>query len=918
MINCKHDRGMQSFKFCMHTLFVFIFLLSSTLSFSNDIEGDVLNSILMCTADAGTITASDSSVPLINNLASLSALPDGNQVVPTGYQTTYVLTKGAGLVIQQLNTLPIFTVTSSGDYTIHTLVYHPNSLDLNTIVIGISTGFDLNNLLIQGGGTICGGLDVVGAPITVTTNPNCTAAAGTVSAPTNRVLLSNGVANINALSDGNQVVPIGYQTAYILTKGNSLVVEQTRSISIFTVTTEGKYRIHPIVYDPNTIDLSTFTPGVTTAIGIDTLLIQGGGTICGSLDLNGALITVVDPLNCLADAGTVTPVNSSVLLSGGSVSLGVTPDGNQVVPGGSTYRYLLTKGLSQVIQDVSISPSFTVANTGEYKVHILVYNPNLLDLSMIVPGLTVTADINVLLIQGGGTFCGALDLTGEIITVVDPQSCLANAGTIATNVPLDTLDDGSATISALPDGNQSAPLGYVTSFILTKGNDLTILQLNGTPFFTVSEEGEYTIHTMVFDPNLIDLSFIIIGTTSVYDLEPLMIQGGGTICASIDVTGAPIEVLRVDCLAKAGAITAITSSTILENGSSLISALPDGNQIITSGYQAAYVLTKDTGLVIEQLASIPFFTVNSVGDYAIHTLVYNSNTLDVSAIQLGITTGFDVNALLIQGGGLICASLDTIGAVIQVNDPQSCTADAGTITPDASPVLLNNGMAMISATSSGNQVIPGGYQVGYVLTKGENLVIEQLATSPFFTVNSEGDYTIHTLVYDPMTLDLTTVVPSTTTGFDVNALLIQGGGSVCGSLDMLGASIEVLNTQNCAAAAGTITANASPVTVTGKFTEIGATPDGSQVIPVGYVQLFVLTEGPNSVVKQLQPWPIFYVVAAGNYKVHTLIYHPNSLDLSVVELGTTTALDLNGTLIQGGGVVCGALDVTGTSIQVSQ
>ena len=54
-------------------------------------------------------------------------------------------------------------------------------------------------------------------------------------------------------------------------------------------------------------------------------------------------------------------------------------------------------------------------------------------------------------------------------------------------------------------------------------------------------------------------------------------------------------------------------------------------------------------------------------------------------------------------------------------------------------------------------------------------------------------YTIHTLVYDPTTLDLSIVVPGTTTGFDVNALLIQGGGTICAALDVNGAKTTVFD-----------------------------------------------------------------------------------------------------------------------------
>ena len=67
-----------------------------------------------------------------------------------------------------------------------------------------------------------------------------------------------------------------------------------------------------------------------------------------------------------------------------------------------------------------------------------------------------------------------------------------------------------------------------------------------------------------------------------------------------------------------------------------------------------------------------------------------------------------------------------------------------------------------------------------------------MSATPTFNVSQIGFYRIHTLVYNPATLDLSTVVLGTTTGFDVNSLLIQGGGSICGSLDVTGAPFIVL------------------------------------------------------------------------------------------------------------------------------
>ncbi|MBK9274589.1 MAG: hypothetical protein IPM49_08635, partial [Flavobacteriales bacterium] len=45
--------------------------------------------------------------------------------------------------------------------------------------------------------------------------------------------------------------------------------------------------------------------------------------------------------------------------------------------------------------------------------------------------------------------------------------------------------------------------------------------------------------------------------------------------------------------------------------------------------------------------------------------------------QLGVTTGFDVNGLLVQGGGSICASLDVPGAQFNVASPNAGTLSGG-------------------------------------------------------------------------------------------------------------------------------------------------------------------------------------------------------------------------------------------------
>ncbi|WP_316934172.1 SdrD B-like domain-containing protein, partial [Croceitalea dokdonensis] len=139
---------------------------------------------------------------------------------------------------------------------------------------------------------------------------------------------------------------------------------------------------------------------------------------------------------------------------------------------------------------------------------------------------------------------------------------------------------------------------------------------------------------------------------------------------------------------------------------------------------------------------------------------------------------------------------------IKVKDCKNCEAidevqvtiskpEAGTITADVNPVCLEDNGALIAATVDGNQHVPNGYSQAYVLTSGDNLLIQDFNTVPEFTVNEAGKYTVHTFVY-PTDFDPSSVVTvGQTTGFDVNALLVQGGGELCASLDVNGAMVHV-------------------------------------------------------------------------------------------------------------------------------
>ena len=123
-----------------------------------------------CTCDvlSGATIPSSTTVCLENGNATLSGTADGNAVIPTGFSLIYLLSNPSTGEILNINTSPDFTVSSTGLYAMHAFVYDSLSFDINNIQIGLTTVFDVFLNLEQGGGTICGYLEVSGTPITVT------------------------------------------------------------------------------------------------------------------------------------------------------------------------------------------------------------------------------------------------------------------------------------------------------------------------------------------------------------------------------------------------------------------------------------------------------------------------------------------------------------------------------------------------------------------------------------------------------------------------------------------------------------------------------------------------------------------------------------------------------------------------------
>lgn len=732
----------------------------------------------------------------------------------------------------------------------------------------------------------------------------CDALAGTLSNP--KLCFGTDDVVINASPQEDAVIPDGFETIYVLTTGEELVIEGVNANPTFTVPTEGVFTIHTLVYDPATLDLGIVVPGETTGFDVNGLLEQGGGAICASLDVAGARFEFTNCNELLCEARTGALAANEACLEGGTADLSAAITEDPVIPEGYELIYVLTAGEDLVIQGVNASPEFSVDAEGRFTIHTLVYGPNTLDLGIVVPGQTTGGDVNALLVQGGGDICAALDVAGATFDVAECP-CEADAGTLF-NFIQECLDDDSARIRAFPRIRPVVPEGFEVLYVLTSGEGLVIQDVSTDLNFFVDATGLYTIHTLVYDPSTLDLSIVVPGQTTGFDVNGLLKQGGGDICGSLDVAGATFEVEECPCEANAGTLVAAGEACI-DGGAATLTAVVDENPMVPEGYSLLYVLTSGEGLVIENVNASPTFEVDTQGVYTIHTLVYDSTTLDLGIVVPGQTTGFDVNGLLEQGGGSICAALDVAGAPFTVGSC-NCEADAGALTAIGAP-CLDSGLARLQAVDIDRPTVPNGYQVLYVLTSGDGLVIQNVSLQPIFNVRDTGLYTIHTLVYNPATLDLSIVVPGQTTGFDVNGLLQQGGGDICAALDVGGAAFQVTDC-GCTATAGTLAPIGESCLDEGTNileAEVSSMP----VVPIGYRLLYVLTSGSDLVIESVSASPRFEVEGNGRYTIHTLVYNPASLDLRIIDFGRTTGVDVNRLLIQGGGAICGALDVAGAS-----
>lgn len=356
----------------------------------------------------------------------------------------------------------------------------------------------------------------------------------------------------------------------------------------------------------------------------------------------------------------------------------------------------------------------------------------------------------------------------------------------------------------------------------------------------------------------------------------------------------------------------MTSIAITDNEAAEFGFINSGN----NDADYAYIITREDNRIVGVTDESFDFQFQPAGKYFVYGFSYVGDII----LEVGMqATGWISNACSAKSFNLIYVEKETEAAIMN-----TCTAEAGTLTADFNTVELVAGVAGVSATDNGDAVVPDMFDVTYVLTSGDDLVIEMINPVPFFSASETGTYRIHTLIAelnDPSSDDFfdgTSILFGTSTAAEVlGAIEAQG---VCASLDVDGVTIEVVAGAACTAEAGLLMADVSEVPL-GLFTFLSASTIVEPVVPTGFEVFYILTTGSNETIVQTADAPAFLVEEAGVYKIYTVVAEtsndasPDFFNRNSIVLGGTSYATLAIDLAFSG--VCAALDGLGTTITVT-
>lgn len=228
---------------------------------------------------------------------------------------------------------------------------------------------------------------------------------------------------------------------------------------------------------------------------------------------------------------------------------------------------------------------------------------------------------------------------------------------------------------------------------------------------------------------------------------------------------------------------------------------------VTTGYS----VTCMSGSCISASSNIYSITVIQPGPPAVvasATLVQPGESVTLTAtcpagtvqwLNGAATTSIVVSITGTQSYQAFCkfrTCLSDGSAPVTIATSGSCQAAAGSLRTDSGTVCAGNSNTVaISAIPNGGLVVPTGYSVLYILTKGTDMVIQDTRTTPNFVAPAEAaTFRIHTLVYNPTPgtpdyLDMLVVQKGVTRASELTSLI--AGRRICAALDGTGIPLVV-------------------------------------------------------------------------------------------------------------------------------
>ncbi|MEM9722340.1 MAG: hypothetical protein AAGA10_23940, partial [Bacteroidota bacterium] len=431
----------------------------------------------------------------------LTAFPIAPAVVPEGYIIRYLLTSGEEKVLQAVRRIPKFRIADIGTYTIHTMVYTRAQLDLSDIQWGQTTLGELDLMLDSSSN--CFGLDREGASFEFAPcEEPCLADAGSMLAGDIACKETDEPLTLRAGINEFPTIPRKYKRRFLLTNGDSLLVEGVKRKPVFRVDSVGTYRIHSFVYNPRTFDRSQIEEGITT--GLDILSFLGENEICASLDVEGAMFQVDSCENpCDVDPGMLVAQPYECISDSLGSLLSAIRSSAASIPQGYQRAYLLSSQGEKIVEALSQNPAFFVTVEGTYAIHTLVYDP----LTFNPDDIKLGSDRITDLIANGKelALCLGVEEVGAVFEVAScdtiPKACIADAGTLMADSIACLSPDATVSLMAVEGMAPTLPEGYAQVFVLTQDSSLTVAAVDTFPIFEVGTPGLYTIHSFVYDPS---------------------------------------------------------------------------------------------------------------------------------------------------------------------------------------------------------------------------------------------------------------------------------------------------------------------------------------------------------------------------------------------------------------------------------